>query len=133
MCSLPKSVPDALRELRGPGSVAGVPSPLDAAHDRRDRGRGADPWESAPRRSETGDPPSGTHPISLFCDGIRATEAELQSRGVEFDREIREQDWGFETIFTMPGGVYVQLLESRYRKASVANTRARTRRSARHS
>ncbi len=80
---------------------------------------------------ESGDPPAGTHQISLYCDDIRGTVAELQSRGVKFDREIREQTWGFETLFTMPGGVQVQLYEPKYRKASAAHAPSRARRGAR--
>ncbi len=77
---------------------------------------------------ESGEPPAGTHQLSLFCDDIRGTVAELQSRGLRFDRKIREQEWGFETVFTMPGGVKVQLYEPKYRKASAGGARPRSRR-----
>ncbi len=76
---------------------------------------------------ESGDPPAGTHQVSLYCDDLRGTVAELQSRGVTFDREIREQTWGFETVFTMPGGVKVQVYEPKYRKASGTGPRTRPR------
>lgn len=76
---------------------------------------------------EAGEPPAGTHEISLYCDDIRGTVAELQTRGVTFDREIREQAWGFETAFSIPGGVQMQLFEPKYRKASAARTRPRSR------
>lgn len=42
---------------------------------------------------ESGDPPAGAHQLSLYCDDIRGTVAELKTRGVAFDREIREQQW----------------------------------------
>ncbi len=80
---------------------------------------------------ESGEPPAGTHQLSLFCDDIRGTVADLQSRGVTFDRKIREQEWGFETVFHIPGGVEVQLYEPKYRKSSAAGARPRSRRGTR--
>lgn len=77
---------------------------------------------------ESGEPAAGTHQLSLYCDDIRGTVAELKTRGVRFDRKIREQEWGFETVFNLPGGVKVQLFEPKYRKASAARARARPRR-----
>ncbi len=77
---------------------------------------------------ESGDPSAGTHQVSLVCDDIHGTVAELRSRGVTLDREVREQAWGFETVFSMPGGIQVQLYEPKYRKASSAGARRRSRR-----
>ncbi len=77
---------------------------------------------------ESGEPAAGTHQLSLYCDDIRGTVAELKTRGVRFDRKIREQEWGFETVFNLPGGVKVQLFEPKYRKASAARARPRPRR-----
>ncbi|MFQ5919005.1 MAG: VOC family protein [Thermoplasmata archaeon] len=65
---------------------------------------------------ENGRPPAGTHDVSFYCDDIRGTVAELQGRGVEFDREFEDHGFGFVTYFTMPGGVRVQLYEPKYKK-----------------
>lgn len=65
---------------------------------------------------ENGQPASGTHDISFYCDDIHGTVAELRSRGVRFDGEVADHGYGFVTYFTMPGGVKVQLYEPKYRK-----------------
>jgi hypothetical protein len=65
---------------------------------------------------ENGEPPSGTHDISFYCDDIHGTVAELRSRGVHFDEDVADHGYGFVTYFTMPGNVKVQLYEPKYRK-----------------
>jgi len=65
---------------------------------------------------EKGQPPSGTHDVSFYCDDIHGTVAELRGRGIRFDRDIEDHGYGFVTYFTMPGGVSVQLYEPKYRK-----------------
>jgi hypothetical protein len=37
-----------------------------------------------------GDPASGTHDVSFYCDDLEATVAELKSRGVTFDDDIAD-------------------------------------------
>jgi catechol 2,3-dioxygenase-like lactoylglutathione lyase family enzyme len=54
---------------------------------------------------------SGVHEISLYCDDIDATVAELKGKGVVFDGEITKQEYGRVTSFTMPGGVKVDLFQ----------------------
>jgi predicted enzyme related to lactoylglutathione lyase len=66
---------------------------------------------------ESGQPPSGTHDISFYCDDIQGTVAGMKQRGVEFDGEIADHGYGFVTHFTMPGGARVQLYEPKYSKA----------------
>ena len=39
--------------------------------------------------------PSGTHAISFYCDDIRATVAELKSRGVEFAGDVVDGGTGW--------------------------------------
>lgn len=67
---------------------------------------------------ENGQPPSGTHDVSFYCDDIEGTVAELEARGVEFDKEVEDHGYGFVTYFTMPGGVQVQLYEPKYEKGA---------------
>ena len=63
-----------------------------------------------------GDPPSGTHNISFYCDNLEKTVAELESRGVTFDDGIADHGYGFVTHLTMPGGVKVQIYQPKYAK-----------------
>ena len=65
---------------------------------------------------ESGEPPSGTHDVSFYCDDIHGTVAELRARGVRFDEDVADHGYGFVTYFTMPGGVKVQLYEPKYQK-----------------
>jgi hypothetical protein len=87
--------------------------------------------------NEKGEPPSGTHDVSFYCDDIHGTVADLRSRGVQFDEEVADAGFGFVTTFTMPGDVRVLLYEPKYRKrtakakppSSLARTRFKARRS----
>jgi hypothetical protein len=59
---------------------------------------------------------SGTADISFYCDDIKGTVRELQSRGVEFTEEVADHGYGFVTHFKVPGGFVVQLYEPKYSK-----------------
>lgn len=61
---------------------------------------------------------SGMHDISFYCDDIKRTVEELQSRGVEFTGAIEDAGYGFVTHFIMPGDLRVQLYQPRYTKRS---------------
>ena len=86
---------------------------------------------------ESGQPPSGTHDVSLYCDDIHGTVEELRARGVRFDEDVADHGYGHVTYFTMPGGVKVQLYEPKYQKrgskaaAKPARARAKAKRRAR--
>lgn len=60
--------------------------------------------------------PPGTHDVSLYCDDLRGTVAELRARGVEFLDEIEDHGYGYVTHFAVPGGLRIQLYEPRYAK-----------------
>jgi catechol 2,3-dioxygenase-like lactoylglutathione lyase family enzyme len=60
--------------------------------------------------------PSGTHNISLYCDDIESTVAELKSRGVEFTEGISDRGYGLVTFFKAPGDFAIQLYEPKYPK-----------------
>jgi predicted enzyme related to lactoylglutathione lyase len=60
----------------------------------------------------------GTHAISLFCDEIEQTVADLQRKGVEFLAPIEDHGYGLVTFFTMPGGITIQLYQPHYSKRS---------------
>jgi len=78
---------------------------------------------------ESGEPESGTHDVSFFCDDINGTVAGLRARGVGCD-EVADHGYGFVTHFTMPGGVRVQLYEPKYTKParqSATKTKAKAK------
>lgn len=57
---------------------------------------------------------STKHELSLICDDVRATAAELRAKGVEFSGEPVERDYGIVTTMVLPGGVEVDLYEPRH-------------------
>ena len=61
---------------------------------------------------------AGSHDISFYCDDIRATVAELEGRGVEFDGGVVDAGFGLATRIRMPGGVRAQLYQPHYRKGA---------------
>jgi catechol 2,3-dioxygenase-like lactoylglutathione lyase family enzyme len=57
------------------------------------------------------------HELSLMCDDIEATVAELRGKGVEFTAPVTDAGWGLETRFRLPGGGELQLYEPRHATA----------------
>lgn len=43
------------------------------------------------------------HSISLMCDDIHATVAELRERGAEFRGEVEDEGWGLTILMAVPG------------------------------
>jgi catechol 2,3-dioxygenase-like lactoylglutathione lyase family enzyme len=61
--------------------------------------------------------PGGTspkHEISLMCDDIEATVADLRAKGAEFTREIRDDGFGFTIDLVVPGGPTMMLYQPKY-------------------
>ena len=58
--------------------------------------------------------PGPHHEITLTCDDIRATVAELEARGAEFTQEIKEQGFGLTAMLKVPGAGDVMLYEPRH-------------------
>ena len=54
------------------------------------------------------------HQISLMCDDIEATVAELRDKGVEFSQEVRDDGFGLTAMFVVPGGGEMMLYEPRH-------------------
>jgi len=54
------------------------------------------------------------HDISLYCDDIQATVADLKAKGVEFAGEIEDMGYGFSIYIRAPGGVDIQLYQGKY-------------------
>jgi hypothetical protein len=61
---------------------------------------------------EAGQRPS--HELSLMCDDITATVAELRAKGVEVRDEPVDRGFGIVTTVVLPGGVDVLLYEPRH-------------------
>lgn len=54
------------------------------------------------------------HELSLMCDDIAATMAELAAKGVSFRGEPEDRGWGLVTTMLLPGGVDVMLYQPRH-------------------
>ena len=54
------------------------------------------------------------HELSLMCDDVHATVAELRGRGVELRGEPQDLGFGVGTTMLLPGGVEVLLYEPRH-------------------
>jgi catechol 2,3-dioxygenase-like lactoylglutathione lyase family enzyme len=55
-----------------------------------------------------------SHGLSLMCDDLGATMAELRDKGVEFKGEPHEERWGVVATMVLPGGLEVLLYEPRH-------------------
>ena len=71
--------------------------------------------EGGEARDGSGEPKSGTHYVSFYCDDIEGTVAAMRERGVDFVDEISDQGYALAIHFEMPGGIYVELYEPRYK------------------
>jgi hypothetical protein len=60
---------------------------------------------------------STKHEVSLMCDDIVATTAELRAKGIEFHGEPHEEAWGITTTMLLPGGVELLLYEPKHARA----------------
>jgi hypothetical protein len=57
---------------------------------------------------------SPAHELSLTCDDIAATVAELRGKGIEIPKEPEDMGWGIGTTMALPGGIKVLLYEPRH-------------------
>jgi catechol 2,3-dioxygenase-like lactoylglutathione lyase family enzyme len=54
------------------------------------------------------------HQLSLICDDIEATVADLRAKGVEIRGEPEDKGFGIGTTLVLPGGVELLLYEPRH-------------------
>jgi predicted enzyme related to lactoylglutathione lyase len=54
------------------------------------------------------------HEISLVCDDIEATVAELRAKGAEFTRDVRDDGFGLTIGVRIPGGGTMMVYQPRY-------------------
>lgn len=52
--------------------------------------------------------------ISLMCDDLESTVAELKGKGAEFGGEVDEQEWGHTIQMTVPGFGEMTLYQPKY-------------------
>jgi catechol 2,3-dioxygenase-like lactoylglutathione lyase family enzyme len=57
------------------------------------------------------------HSISLMCDDIRATKAELEERGGAFSGEVEDMGFGLGVMLKVPGADDILLYEARHPEA----------------
>jgi catechol 2,3-dioxygenase-like lactoylglutathione lyase family enzyme len=62
----------------------------------------------------TAGPPVARHEITLMCDDIGKTVAELTAKGVEFDGGISDAGFGRTATFAVPGAGSMMLYEPRH-------------------
>lgn len=70
-----------------------------------------------PTREEHGGETWSTHQhheISLMCDDIEATVAELTAKGAVFTRDIRDDGFGLTTSLAVPGAGEMMLYQPRH-------------------
>ena len=54
------------------------------------------------------------HQLSLMCDDIEGTIAELRAKGLDVQGEPQDEGWGVTTTIVLPGGLDVMLYEPRH-------------------
>jgi predicted enzyme related to lactoylglutathione lyase len=57
------------------------------------------------------------HELSLICDDVEATAAELRAKGVEVTEPVTDAGFGLVTRFRLPGGGELQLYQPRHTTA----------------
>ena len=54
------------------------------------------------------------HELSLMCDDLAQTVAELTAKGAEFTRDPRNDGWGVTTSMRLPGAGEIMLYQPRH-------------------
>jgi hypothetical protein len=57
------------------------------------------------------------HSLSLMCDDLAATRAELEARGATFDGEVREYGFGLGIDLELPGVGPILLYQPKHPEA----------------
>jgi catechol 2,3-dioxygenase-like lactoylglutathione lyase family enzyme len=57
------------------------------------------------------------HEISLMCDDIEATRAELEAKGATFSAPVTDQGYGLVTMLDVPGADPIQLYQPKHTAA----------------
>jgi catechol 2,3-dioxygenase-like lactoylglutathione lyase family enzyme len=68
--------------------------------------------------SDSGSGPSrGHHELYLMCDDVKATVAELESKGVRFTKGIQDQGFGLLATLEVPGAGPIGLYQPKHTTA----------------
>ncbi|MGH3096320.1 MAG: VOC family protein [Streptosporangiales bacterium] len=73
-----------------------------------------------PTATDGGEEPSSTgkhHEVTLMCDDIERTVAELTAKGATFTGGITEQDFGYITTLRIPGADEMLLYQAKHPSA----------------
>ena len=54
------------------------------------------------------------HQLSLMCDDLEATVAELEAKGARFTGDIRDEGFGLTTMLTIPGAGEMMVYQPRH-------------------
>jgi catechol 2,3-dioxygenase-like lactoylglutathione lyase family enzyme len=57
------------------------------------------------------------HEISVMCDDIAATKAELEGKGAVFTGDIADEGWGLTASMQLPGAGQIMVYEPRHATA----------------
>ena len=63
------------------------------------------------------------HEISLMCDDVEATRAELEAKGATFSSPIVDRGFGLTTMLDVPGADPILLYEPRTRPRTSSDRR----------
>ena len=58
------------------------------------------------------------HELSLMCDDVATTVADLKARGVEFDGDIADHGWGITAQMVLPDATQMMLYEPHHALAA---------------
>jgi catechol 2,3-dioxygenase-like lactoylglutathione lyase family enzyme len=67
-------------------------------------------WEYGGQRGST----DQRFDLSLMCDDLEATMAELRAKGAEFEGELQQEPWGTTTQLRIPGAGTMTLYQPTY-------------------
>ncbi len=59
--------------------------------------------------------------LSLICDDLESTMAELEERGAEFDGGVTQQSWGTTVQLVVPGAGSMTLYQPKYDPPALAS------------
>lgn len=78
-------------------------------------------WEGVGGGSER---TSQAFDVSLMCEDLAATMAEIGERGAEFDGPVQEQQWGSTVMVKVPGAGAMMLYQPTYRPPALGDDAA---------
>jgi hypothetical protein len=55
-----------------------------------------------------------SHELSLMCDDLEATMADLRAKGIEFEGDTHEERWGLVATMVLPGDLKMLLYEPKH-------------------